>query len=192
MDTHLTACTKPSENIKLRYFIVLVNKDLEKFDQPVSLARSCLPALTIKLIIKILTLCILNLRDLFGAHKQIIQRIFRLTIIALNSSSQKNDLALIFKSNIPDRSKQDHDSYFHHIYKNLTTPSTMFLYKYKNKFVQKTKKKLMHYSLYTLIYIISCKCMQRIFFGQIFNTLEISLMFFSGILIANSYFWFYR
>ena len=188
----MTSSTKPSANIKLRCFIVLVNKDLEKFNQPVSSARSSLPALTIKLIIKILTLCILNLRDLLSAHKQIIQRIFRLTIMALNSSSQKNDLALIFKSNIPDRSKQDHDSYFHHIYKNLTTPSTMFLYKYKNKFVQKTKKKLMHYSLYTLIYIISCKCMQRIFFGQIFNTLEISLMFFSGILIANSYFWFYR
>ena len=133
----MTSSTKPSANIKLRCFIVLVNKDLEKFNQPVSLARSSLPALTIKLIIKILS--ILNLRDL-NQHKQIIQRIFRLTIIALNSSSQKNDLALIFESNIPDHGKQDHDSYFHHIYKILTAPSTMFLYKYKNKFVQKTKR----------------------------------------------------
>ena len=138
----MTSSTKPSANIKLRCFIVLVNKDLEKFDQPVSLARSWLAALTIKLIIKILTLSILNLRDLLSAHKQIlIQRIFRLTIIALNSSSQKNDLALILESNIPDHGKQDHDSYFHHIYKILTAPSTMFLYKYKNKFVQKKTRR---------------------------------------------------
>ena len=70
MDTYTTATTKPSANIKLRCFIVLVNKDLEKFDWAVSLGKR--EAVTINLIIKILI--ILNLRDL-TAYKQITQRI---------------------------------------------------------------------------------------------------------------------